>query len=98
LGYSFSGVATGCEALEFIRQGRKATVVITGIIMPQMNGYEFATQLRQIRPEIKLLFTLDSRLHRHPTIPFLAKPFILCELQLRTREINLSLPAKIKAN
>jgi two-component system response regulator SaeR len=56
-GYSVGGVATACEALEFIRQGRKATVVTTDIIMPQMNGYEFATQVRQIRPEIKFLFT-----------------------------------------
>jgi CheY-like chemotaxis protein len=89
MGYSVSGAATAYEALEFIRQGGEATVVVTDVIMPHMNGYDFAIQVRQIRPEIKFLFTSGFPTTPPPNHPFLAKPFMLAQLGQQIRALFL---------
>jgi PAS domain S-box-containing protein len=56
LGYTVHSASTGPEALEFVATAGPIDLVITDVIMPRMNGREFADQLLQLRPNIKLLY------------------------------------------
>ena len=54
--------ATGPEeALRIASRTPHVDVLLTDILMPGMNGYELAAQLRSKRPEIKVLFMSGYR-------------------------------------
>lgn len=91
MGHSVCAVATACQALALIQQGIQARVVITDLIMPQMNGDEFAMHVRQIRPEIKFLFTSGYPIKPPANDSFLAKPFSLTQLGQEVRALLLSI-------
>ncbi len=40
-GYSVVGLSNGREALEWLRQGNRACVILLDLMMPEMNGWEF---------------------------------------------------------
>ena len=69
---------------------RSFDVVITDVVMPEMNGVEFAQQLIEREPSTRVLFLSgytpdgDLPLHRHRT-RFLAKP---CRTEELAREIE----------
>jgi two-component system, cell cycle sensor histidine kinase and response regulator CckA len=66
------------EALDIIRADGDIGVVVTDIVMPEMNGLDLADQLQQISPSLRVVFmsgfTGDS-LRRLVGVPFVAKPF-----------------------
>ena len=55
--YQVSEAANGAEGLSRLRE-QKADVnlVITDLAMPGMDGHAFAEQIRQARPDIKIVF------------------------------------------
>lgn len=54
--------ATGPEeALRIASRTPQVDVLLTDVLMPGMNGYELAAQLRSARPEIKVLFMSGYR-------------------------------------
>src|SRR5260370_21407900 len=69
-------------------------LVISDVVMPKMNGREFAESLMQVRPAIQLLFVsgyaddvvLHTGLSTEAT-PFLQKPFSLVQLGAKVREL-----------
>ena len=56
-GYQVVEAANGSEALlAFERHPRTIPLVITDVVMPQISGPELAARLRQLRPEIQVLY------------------------------------------
>ena len=55
-GYQTSMASDGPEALEAAAKLGAFQVLVTDVMMPQMNGDELARRLRQERPELKVLY------------------------------------------
>ena len=65
----------GLEGIEVLHDHPDICLVVTDIAMPRLDGIGFASQARQLRPDLKVLFV--SGLQRPPaTESFLAKPFM----------------------
>jgi PAS domain S-box-containing protein len=90
LGYTVHVKQDASSALEFLASGGSVDLVFTDIMMPGMNGREFARLARQQRPGLKVLFT--SGFSEHEGVPnagvnLLAKPYSLRDLARRVREM-----------
>ncbi|MDD3534710.1 MAG: response regulator [Candidatus Cloacimonetes bacterium] len=92
-GYRVSTANRADKALQLIfEDGLKPDLVIADVVMPGMNGLEFASVLHKKRPEIKILLmsgyaesVLDKIGTRNPDFPFLQKPFTRKELLISIR-------------
>lgn len=76
-GYSTCGAGSGEEAIRVFK-ARQADVelVVTDVVMPGMDGFELASRLRQVKPELALIVMSGSgNPQGDGTVPFLAKPF-----------------------
>jgi two-component system, cell cycle response regulator CpdR len=66
--------SNGEEGLAVLREHPDISVIVTDIAMPRLDGVAFASQARQMLPDLKVLFL--SGLQRPPlSEEFLAKPF-----------------------
>ncbi|MBA3850431.1 MAG: hypothetical protein C0502_10635 [Opitutus sp.] len=82
-GYHVSVAASGPEALRLAEsRAQPFDLVLTDIVMPEMNGRELAERLRRLRPECRIMFMsghTDDAIFRCDTmnsgVPFLQKPF-----------------------
>ena len=94
-GYAVLEAADGDEALRLARErGGSIHLLLSDIVMPGMTGGELATELRRIRPGIKVLFLsgcADEDLEAFGPLPrdagILRKPFALASLLERIRAI-----------
>src|SRR5215471_5026400 len=99
IGYSVICASSGPEALKLAHEAGPIDLVISDVVMPKMNGREFADCLLRTRPQIKMLFVsgyaddvvLHAGLPRGET-PFLQKPFSLRQLGAKVQEL-LSVPS-----
>ena len=95
LGYKVLGACDGTEALLAYEENKaKVDLVVTDIVMPWMDGPALAARLRQLRPDIKVIFTsgyMDPRLSAQsqvePSAHFLQKPIRLGVLARKVREV-----------
>lgn len=95
LGYAVLSAATPGEAIRLARDNSEnIQVLITDVVMPEMNGRELAERLLAISPNIKHLFmsgyTPDVIMHRGVLgegINFIQKPFSLKDLAVRIRTV-----------
>ena len=85
--------ASGAEALELARS-TMPNIIITDLIMPEMNGKQVAEQLRPMRPDMKVLYisgyTSNAIVHYgvlDAGLWFLPKPFTLSALVAKVREV-----------
>ncbi|KAJ0344841.1 hypothetical protein COL154_013985, partial [Colletotrichum chrysophilum] len=94
LGYQVIAAGSGAEALAKLDANSDIALLLTDIVMPQMNGRQLAGQAVGRRPGLKVIFTtgftknpvvhngvLDHDVH------FLAKPFTLDQLAAKLREV-----------
>jgi CheY-like chemotaxis protein len=79
-GYNCLEANDGAEALHLLQEAGDVRLVLTDVIMPNMDGTELARQLSRTRPELRILFmsgyvddSLVRPIGRDPL--FLAKPF-----------------------
>jgi PAS domain S-box-containing protein len=94
-GYQVLEAANGEEAMLAARQhSGPIHLMITDVVMPNMGGALLAEQLREERPEMKVLFVSGYAEHtvlRHGDIDvtnqFLQKPFALKSLARKAREV-----------
>ena len=100
LGYTVLTAKTPSEAIE-LAEARKEEIslLITDVVMPEMNGRELAEAMQRINPGIKFLFmsgyTADVIAHRgvlNEGVHFIPKPFSIKELGLKVRDILLRPP------
>jgi two-component system cell cycle sensor histidine kinase/response regulator CckA len=89
-GYDVLEAANGVEALKVY--GANIHLVLTDVIMPEMNGRELADHLRRINPATRMIFMsgysddpLVNRIERLAV--FLAKPFTSAALTRKIREV-----------
>jgi two-component system cell cycle sensor histidine kinase/response regulator CckA len=95
VGYKVIAALGGVEALAAMkREQNKVDLLVTDVVMPQMNGQELAQKLLLINSKLKILFLSGyaQDLFRHhgmldPGVDFLHKPFTSREMLTKIREI-----------
>lgn len=94
-GYQVLTAGQGEEALRVFRafQG-PIRLLLTDVVMPNMNGWELVEQVRALRPEVKILFMSgypEKEVEADGSLPirepFLQKPFSPKVLKEKVREI-----------
>lgn len=93
-GYRVLASGSPAEALETLaEQGDRIALLITDIVMPQMNGADLAAKARAARPQLPVLlmsgYTESGTVTQGllpPDTPFLRKPFTSGELRKKVRE------------
>jgi CheY-like chemotaxis protein len=93
LGYSVLEAANADHARQVAGSADGIDLLLTDLIMPGMSGRELADSLRQIRPDLKVLYmsgyaqeTLKQPDVTGPGIHFLQKPFSTVELGRKIRQ------------
>jgi YesN/AraC family two-component response regulator len=94
-GYRVLGAEGGQQALEICRASDTPIhILITDVVMPKMGGRELAARLREVAPELKVLFVsgyTDSAILHHGVLEagthFLQKPFTVEQLAGKVREV-----------
>lgn len=94
-GYSVLEASTPSEAIRLAREhGDKVDLLVTDMIMPEMNGKDLANKLRSLNPQLKCLYisgytadtiTQDGILDAG--VNFIQKPFSLPDLATKVRDI-----------
>lgn len=91
LGHEATAAASGAEALRLFDDGLEPELVITDVVMPDMNGRELARELGRRRPGLPVLYLSG---HAHGVLertdgepPLLAKPFTLADLDASVRQL-----------
>jgi two-component system, cell cycle sensor histidine kinase and response regulator CckA len=93
-GYTVLQAGNGVEALElFAENGGKVDLVVSDVVMPEMDGPTLLKELRQKNPELKIIFVsgyaeeaFEKSLPKGQQFSFLAKPFTLKQLIAHVKE------------
>ena len=93
-GYRVLEAESPAAAMAYVEErGETIELLLTDIVMPDMNGFDLAKAVRQARPDIKLLYMsgyTDNRVSEgwvlDPGTPFLQKPFTASALAQKVRE------------
>ena len=79
--------------MELARHAGNVDLLLTDVVMPQKSGFDLACEIRQLRPDVKLLLMsgyTDNRVSnswvRDSATPFLQKPFTAAGLTHKVRE------------
>jgi two-component system cell cycle response regulator CpdR len=95
-GYEVIAFANGMEAFERLRE-EPFSLLLTDIVMPQMDGIELARRASELDPQLKIMFitgfaavTLNTNSRPPKDARVLSKPFHLKDL---VREIDRLLAA-----
>ena len=86
--------SSGVEALEvFEALGDKVDIVVSDVVMPEMDGPTLLKEMRQRNPNLKIIFVsgyaeeaFDKSLPENEQFAFLAKPFALSALVAKVKE------------
>ncbi len=94
LGYVVISAANGAEALKALAAQPQIDMLFTDIVMPEMNGRKLADAAKEMRPDIKVLFTTgytrNAVVHNgmlDAGVAFLPKPFSLTQLAEKIRAV-----------
>ena len=102
-GYSVLLAATPSEAIDLAKiHADKIHLLMTDVIMPEMNGRDLAGLLKELYPAIRLLFmsgyTADIIAHQgilDDGISFIQKPFSMADLTEKLRDVLDMTPDKL---
>ena len=92
-GYDVMEASNGLAALAaYEKNGHKVDMVLTDVVMPQMNGFELGKQLTERTPGVKILYMSgyrDNAIGAGGDAPraFLHKPFTPDVLLAKVREV-----------
>jgi two-component system cell cycle response regulator CpdR len=87
-GYAVTAVDRGTEAYALLQQGEHFDLLLTDIVMPEMDGIELAQKAAALFPDIKVMFitgfsAVSLRAGQSmPRAKVLSKPFHLRDLVL----------------
>jgi PAS domain S-box-containing protein len=94
LGYDVTSAGGGPEALQLLESGRTFDLLLTDIVMPDMNGRKLADLARRQVPGIKVIYatgyTRNAVVHNgmlDPGTNLLQKPFSLDQLARKVRTV-----------
>jgi len=93
-GYEVVEATSGAEALEIVARGNdRIDIVVSDVVMPEMDGPTMMRELRKARPDLKVIFVSGYPDDRFKTgldpdahFAFLAKPFTLPQLAAKVKE------------
>lgn len=92
-GYGVSAVDCGTKAYALLKAGESFDLVLTDIVMPEMDGIELAQKASELVPDIKVMFitgfsavTLRAS-QSMPQSKVLSKPFHLRDLVLEVDRV-----------
>jgi len=82
-------------ALEIVKDSdQKIDLLVTDIVMPEMNGKELYQEIKKLRPKLKALFVsgytaeiIDADELQGPDVDFIEKPFAIKELARKINEV-----------
>lgn len=94
-GYKVLQAGTGTEALEVLEaSGGEVDLVVSDVVMPEMDGPTLLNKLRETRPELKVIFisgyaeeAFKKNLEGEEIFAFLPKPFSLKQLAAAVKEL-----------
>lgn len=94
-GYTVHEASTGIEALELMEEiDDTIDLVISDVMMPEMDGPTLLKNLRKTQPELKIIFVsgyaedaFAKNLDENETFSFLPKPFSLKQLATAVKEV-----------
>ena len=94
-GYKVHEASTGTEALELIDEiDEQIDLVISDVMMPEMDGPTLLKKLRETQPDLKIIFVsgyaedaFAKNLDENDTFSFLPKPFSLKQLATAVKEV-----------
>lgn len=94
-GYTVLTATTPSQAIRVVaEQGDAIHLLITDVVMPEMNGRDLVERLRAVKPDLKCLYisgyTADAIAHHgvlEPGVRFLQKPFSILDLATRVRQV-----------
>lgn len=92
-GYTIITAREGEEGLEKFKEHNQIDLVITDVVMPNMDGPAMATKIRDIAPQIPILFMsgyAEEQLRKTITLDqvnFLPKPFSVQQITDKVRDI-----------
>jgi two-component system, cell cycle sensor histidine kinase and response regulator CckA len=94
-GYRILTAASPADALAIVEAATgNIDLMLTDIVMPQMNGLELAEKIRSVRPSLKVLFmsgyTDNAAVNQgilSRDMPFIQKPFTAAALHKKVREV-----------
>ena len=94
-GYTVLEAAGGADALHLVKEQQQTIhLLVTDVVMPDMNGKEVANRIRSLRPSIRVLYvsgyTADEISHHgviDPGLAFLQKPYTSQDLVQKVRYI-----------
>ncbi|RYE86832.1 MAG: response regulator, partial [Hyphomicrobiales bacterium] len=94
-GYEVHEASSGVEALEVMEElGGKIDLVVSDVVMPEMDGPTLLREMRKTRPEMKFIFVsgyaedaFAKNLPEGSKFGFLAKPFSLRDLAIAVKEM-----------
>jgi two-component system cell cycle sensor histidine kinase/response regulator CckA len=94
-GYTVHEASSGVEALELMEElDGKVDIVVSDVVMPEMDGPTLLTELRKTHPDIKFIFVsgyaedaFSKNLPEGAKFGFLPKPFSLKQLATTVKEM-----------
>jgi len=94
LGYKVYTAPHGGKALELLNDNLKVDLVITDLIMPGMTGQELVRKIRQMYPDIKVIYVsgyvdndIVDREVFEENVNFLSKPYSVKQLSLIVQRV-----------
>ncbi|MDX2204711.1 MAG: response regulator [Hyphomicrobiaceae bacterium] len=93
-GYDVLEAASGLEALEVMeREQGRIDLVVSDVIMPEMDGPTMLKEMRKTRPDLKIIFVsgysddaFKKSLDENEVYSFLPKPFTLPQIAAKVKE------------
>ena len=93
-GYEVFEAVSGADALEVMESiGGKVDIIVSDVIMPEMDGPTMFKELRKTHPDLKIIFVsgypddaFKNGLGENDTFAFLPKPFTLSQLAAKVKE------------
>ncbi len=93
-GYEVIEATNGAEALEIVaREKGRLDIVVSDVVMPEMDGPSMLNELRKTRPDLKVIFVsgypddrFKTSLDPDAQFAFLQKPFTLPQLAAKVKE------------
>jgi len=92
-GYTVLEAGNGVEAIEVFDRGGAVDLVVSDVVMPEMDGPTLLKELRRRNPNVKVIFVsgyaeeaFSKNLPGQEQYEFLAKPFTLKQLVSKVKE------------
>jgi two-component system, cell cycle sensor histidine kinase and response regulator CckA len=94
-GYTVLEASNGVEAIDVLeKSGKPVDLVVSDVVMPEMDGPTLARELRSRNPDLKIIFVsgyaedaFQKHLPEHGQFAFLPKPFTLKQLVAAVKEM-----------